>query len=201
MPALPLVGSTITPPGRSCPLRSASATMASATRSLTDPRGLKYSSLSSSRPQADCSFRYRTGSSTRGAADQLGEGTNHLTHGGTPFLRRSAAYGKRTIRQADRCRIAAPPAENRIWPAPAGESLILPHHIGGEGSGEQHGLCISHDGVKRLSGVAPPPEGGPKQEGNAIASRSLLRLETDHPHESPGGTLGQSAIPAQPGAL
>jgi hypothetical protein len=42
---LPLVGSTIVPPGRSRPVFSASSTMRSAMRSLTLPPGLKYSTL------------------------------------------------------------------------------------------------------------------------------------------------------------
>ena len=44
---LPEVGSTIVPPGRSAPLASAAATIRSAMRSLTDPPGLKYSTLAS----------------------------------------------------------------------------------------------------------------------------------------------------------
>src|SRR5215469_15265112 len=44
-PVLPEVGSMIVPPGRSCPDASAAATMRSAIRSLTDPPGLKYSTL------------------------------------------------------------------------------------------------------------------------------------------------------------
>src|SRR5262245_59584328 len=40
MPVLPLVGSTIVPPGLSTPRRSASSTMATAMRSLTLPAGL-----------------------------------------------------------------------------------------------------------------------------------------------------------------
>ena len=42
---LPLVGSTIVPPGRSRPAFSASSTIRSAMRSLTLPPGLKYSTL------------------------------------------------------------------------------------------------------------------------------------------------------------
>lgn len=42
---LPEVGSTITPPGLSCPERSAASMMRSAMRSLEDPPGLKYSTL------------------------------------------------------------------------------------------------------------------------------------------------------------
>ncbi len=42
---LPLVGSTIVPPGRSSPLCSAASIMRRAIRSLTDPPGLKYSTL------------------------------------------------------------------------------------------------------------------------------------------------------------
>jgi hypothetical protein len=44
---LPLVGSTIVPPGRSRPARSASSIIRSAIRSLTEPPGLRYSILAS----------------------------------------------------------------------------------------------------------------------------------------------------------
>src|SRR5215831_11865305 len=44
-PVLPEVGSMIVPPGRNCPDASAASTMRSAIRSLTDPPGLKYSTL------------------------------------------------------------------------------------------------------------------------------------------------------------
>ncbi len=46
-PVLPLVGSTMVPPGRSSPEASASSIISSAIRSFTDPPGLKYSTLAS----------------------------------------------------------------------------------------------------------------------------------------------------------
>ena len=46
-PVLPDVGSMIVPPGGSAPDASAASTMRSAIRSLTDPPGLKYSTLAS----------------------------------------------------------------------------------------------------------------------------------------------------------
>ena len=46
-PVLPEVGSTIVPPGWSSPEASAASTIRSAMRSLTDPPGLKYSTLAS----------------------------------------------------------------------------------------------------------------------------------------------------------
>ena len=45
MPVLPEVGSMMVPPARSVPFFSASATIASAARSLTEPAGLKLSSF------------------------------------------------------------------------------------------------------------------------------------------------------------
>src|SRR5436190_13878466 len=45
MPVLPLVASTIVPPGPSNPRRSASSTMLRATRSFIEPPGFKYSHL------------------------------------------------------------------------------------------------------------------------------------------------------------
>ena len=45
IPVLPLVGSMITEPGFKAPEASASSIMALATLSLTEPAGLKYSSL------------------------------------------------------------------------------------------------------------------------------------------------------------
>lgn len=44
-PVLPLVGSTIVPPGFSSPLCSAASIMRRAMRSFTEPPGLKYSTL------------------------------------------------------------------------------------------------------------------------------------------------------------
>src|SRR5215207_759023 len=46
-PVLPLVGSTIVPPGLSWPARSARSTMASPIQSLTEPPGFRYSTLAS----------------------------------------------------------------------------------------------------------------------------------------------------------
>ena len=44
-PVLPLVPSTIVPPGFSCPLRSAASMIGSPMRSFTEPPGLKNSAL------------------------------------------------------------------------------------------------------------------------------------------------------------
>ena len=49
MPVLPEVGSMMVPPGCSSPEASAASIMALATRSLTEPPGLKYSSFTSTR--------------------------------------------------------------------------------------------------------------------------------------------------------
>ena len=45
MPVLPLVGSTIVPPGCSAPEASASSIIRTAMRSFTEPPGLKYSTF------------------------------------------------------------------------------------------------------------------------------------------------------------
>ena len=65
MPVLPEVGSMMTEPGLSCPLASASSIMALAIRSLTEPAGLKYSSLPRMRASR-ASFCSRRASSSRG---------------------------------------------------------------------------------------------------------------------------------------
>jgi len=44
-PVLPLVASTMVPPGFNCPLRSASSMIEMPMRSLTEPPGLKNSTL------------------------------------------------------------------------------------------------------------------------------------------------------------
>ena len=49
IPVFPEVGSIITPPGFNTPRRSASSSMALATRSLALPAGFKYSSFASTR--------------------------------------------------------------------------------------------------------------------------------------------------------
>ena len=63
MPVLPDVGSRIVCPGRIRPLSSASSIIARATRSLTDPVGLRDSSLAHSRTPG---FGLRRLSSTSG---------------------------------------------------------------------------------------------------------------------------------------
>ncbi len=47
MPVLPLVGSTMVPPGASLPSRSAASMIRVAMRSLDEPPGLRYSILAS----------------------------------------------------------------------------------------------------------------------------------------------------------
>src|SRR3954462_12765074 len=60
-PVLPEVGSTIVPPGRSSPSRSAASIMGRPMRSLIEPPGLRYSSLASTRaPPGGCSLGSRT---------------------------------------------------------------------------------------------------------------------------------------------
>src|SRR2546425_937721 len=61
MPVLPLVGSTIVPPGFSAPVRSASSIIARAIRSLTLPPGLRDSTLATTAaPPGLGSLRRRT---------------------------------------------------------------------------------------------------------------------------------------------
>ena len=58
---LPLVGSTIVPPGCSWPVFSASSTMRSAIRSFTLPPGLKYSTFANTIAEApSVTLRRRT---------------------------------------------------------------------------------------------------------------------------------------------
>jgi len=68
MPVLPEVGSTMVPPGRRAPERSAASTIASAMRSLIEPPGLARSDLiqtccasrampANSRPMRTCGVR------------------------------------------------------------------------------------------------------------------------------------------------
>src|SRR3954451_17769473 len=66
MPVLPLVGSTIVPPGFSAPLASAASTMRTAIRSFTEPPGLRYSSLASTSGASGRSSRVTDVSRTSG---------------------------------------------------------------------------------------------------------------------------------------
>src|SRR3954463_8718954 len=60
-PVLPEVGSTIVPPGRSFPSRSAASIIGSPIRSFTEPPGFRYSSLARiSAPPGGVSFCSRT---------------------------------------------------------------------------------------------------------------------------------------------
>ena len=64
MPVLPEVGSMITEPGFSRPFCSASSIIALAMRSFTDPAGLKYSSLASTRAESASFFSMCVSSSS-----------------------------------------------------------------------------------------------------------------------------------------
>src|SRR5215217_1138662 len=66
MPVLPLVGSTIVPPGFRAPLASAASTMRTAMRSFTDPPGLRYSTLASTRGASGPRSRVTLDSRTSG---------------------------------------------------------------------------------------------------------------------------------------
>ena len=68
-PVLPLVGSTIVPPGRSSPDCSAASIIRSAIRSFTDPPGLRYSTLASTSGRQAGGHRGQL--DQRGVADQL----------------------------------------------------------------------------------------------------------------------------------
>ena len=71
MPVFPLVGSTITErPGSSSPSRSAASIMATPIRSLTEPPGLKNSSLATTSPGRSAP---RRGSATSGVLPTTAE--------------------------------------------------------------------------------------------------------------------------------
>ena len=65
---LPLVGSTITPPGFSRPARSAASIIGSAIRSFTEPPGFMCSSLATSRGRTSVASRSRATSGVRPTA-------------------------------------------------------------------------------------------------------------------------------------
>src|SRR5919112_6381900 len=66
MPVLPLVGSTMVPPGCSSPLASAASTMRTAIRSFTEPPGLRYSTLASTSGASGPRWRVTDDSRTSG---------------------------------------------------------------------------------------------------------------------------------------
>ena len=80
MPVLPEVGSMMTEPGFSRPVASASSIMALAMRSLTEPAGLKYSSLARILAFRPCSFFNVGQLQQRSVADQLIRGSINLAH-------------------------------------------------------------------------------------------------------------------------
>ena len=59
MPVLPLVGSTIVPPGFSSPDASAASIMRSAIRSFTEPPGFMYSTFASTCASMPCATECR----------------------------------------------------------------------------------------------------------------------------------------------
>ena len=77
---LPLVGSTIVPPGLSRPSRSAASIIRTAMRSFTDPPGFRYSTFArtSGPGSAHDPRRDGTQSDERGVADQAEDGVVYL---------------------------------------------------------------------------------------------------------------------------
>ncbi len=90
---LPLVGSTMTPPGCSAPLRSASSTIARAMRSFTEPPGLKYSTLARTVAAIPSVTRFRRTSGV--PADEVDDVVGDL-HG--RYLRERGRRGTRVHR-------------------------------------------------------------------------------------------------------
>src|SRR5689334_8534293 len=89
-PVLPDVGSTIVPPGRRCPSRSAASIIARPIRSFTEPPGFRYSSFARIVPGTSREIRSRrtigvppTSSSTpgytRGISQRLTASADRLT--------------------------------------------------------------------------------------------------------------------------
>src|ERR671916_143541 len=107
MPVLPLVGSTIVPPGSRAPLASAASTIRTAMRSSTDPPGLRYSSFASTRgasgPRSRVTEVSRTSGvlPTRSTTDSAyctgpprRAPTTRALHLGVTFLDTSDVYGE-----------------------------------------------------------------------------------------------------------
>src|SRR5215217_7318581 len=117
MPVLPLVGSTIVPPGCRAPLASAASTMRTAMRSFTDPPGLRYSTLAS----------------TSGASDPRSRVTE--------FSRTSGVLPTRSTTDSAYC--TGPPRRAPTTGALTGPFHQRPAVAGGGGDGEDAGMTSS----------------------------------------------------------
>src|SRR6266508_4856357 len=139
-PVLPLVGSTIVPPGASCPAASARSTMASPIRSFTDPPGLRYSTLART---AGASPRLTRARRTSGVPPMVSR-IESCTCMGAVLLRRGPA-------------VRARPTEGIVAPASAAVRP-LPHQrlAVGADAGEQVGLVAGGGDQRADQGVVLP---------------------------------------------
>src|SRR5215204_1116969 len=169
-PVLPLVGSTMVPPGVSWPERSARSTMASPIRSLTEPPGFRYSTLASS-----------VGARPRPSRDSRISGV-------PPTTSRSESYTSMAAKHspdgalADRVALRADSLEQvglvlAGRDQGAGQGVVLPgvdlgRHLVGDGEPEAVGVDL---GGVRDQGVAAPAQpgghvhlGGDHRVGDAV---------------------------------
>ena len=183
-PVLPEVGSTIVPPGRSAPDASAASTIRSAMRSLTDPPGLKYSTLAST------SARRRRGQLAGHLAQPDQRGVPHQLAQRVMYLHAP------TTCTCPWWHDAIPPGASRMPGAalaggecgrePAALNKLLSGNEAGRrharGSHRRHRPLADRPGVQGLADQHPPGRPGrPDRDGGAgqgAAARSRPRSTT-----------------------
>src|SRR5215218_11013583 len=119
MPVLPLVGSTIVPPGCRAPLASAASTIRTAMRSFTDPPGLRYSSLASTSGASGPRSRVTEFSRTSGVLPTRSTTDSAYCTGASSIRSGRSARPVRPSHQMDGD--GEPGEEARVGPSTAGQ--------------------------------------------------------------------------------
>src|SRR5918999_4519819 len=156
-PVLPLVGSTIVPPGLSRPARSARSTMASPIRSFTDPPGFRYSTLAS-----------RVGPRPRPSRDNRTNGVPPTTSRSESYTSIDQAYPLADPENGSGGGVAVlvDPVEQVGLGLAGGhqrpdQGVVLPgvdlgHHLVGDGEPEAVGVDLGGVGDQGVAAAAQP---------------------------------------------
>src|SRR5687768_1467803 len=170
IPVLPLVGSTIVPPGFSAPLASAASTMRTAMRSFTEPPGLRYSSLASTSGASGPRSRVTEVSRTSGVLPTRSITDSAYCTKEPPRSRggRSARPVSRPSHQMD----GRPRAARGVWRLPCGadEDAGMTPAIGTRTLGD--GLVVSSLGLGCM-GMSQHYGAADRDESLATIARAL----------------------------
>src|SRR5918999_415171 len=209
-PVLPLVGSTIVPPGSSWPARSARSTIARPIRSFTDPPGFRYSTLAS-----------RVGARPRPSRDNRTNGVPPTTSRSESYTSIDQAYPLADPENGSGGGVAVlvDPVEQVGLGLAGGhqrpdQGVVLPgvdlgHHLVGDGEPEAVGVDLGGVGDQGVATAAqpagdvdlggddrlgeallpPPPAGQPLGEGAVDAAGHRPGVDRLHPGTAEGGVV------------